>query len=707
MSHQEDHSFQPHDYLRILKRRKALFFGVLLFTFAAVLLGHWAQPKVDTTTPIAFRSELKLLVTPPSTENQVGESENLTTWFASEQLLKQLLLSEELLSRVIDAGSLELDWQALRGAIAFAPSDPQNLWNDAWGSFMLELEVEADSPEESQEIAQLLSNEIVTYTQELGAREAIASRKLLEKMALKSKTQIEKAQRDIVAWRKANDVWDIDQLIEAQGARITNLENQRDAQQAKVTSLQQRVNQLESYKALSPQDLPRDIVELEQRSLTKGAAERARLTSELRNLRSVYTDQSHVVQEKRREYDEAMAEYAQDRRVFFDSLISQERKEMSEVQALADQFQAEILALKQDDNLAKGQAELQRLQYELASLRTSYEQIVEQINETKVLEQKKKHLANFTVVEKPQLGAAITLPGSKTNIQAVLGMAVFLSLMAAAGATALVETFARSNHMRTQIEALGLPILGTIPKIDTSKIDGHRFMADQPDTIFAERFRSLIVNILRMDKKVHKILVTSCWPEEGKSLVSVNLALGFGRFGMKVFLADGDLRRPFLTKYFKKEKDPGLRQFLTEELPLVELSQPTDLDNVNILPAGLGDDNAAELLMGKKSLAPLVDDSDQKLLIIDSSPLSVCSDSIMLSDDVDGVILVVNGRHFEGRPELDHVIELEEQGVPVLGLVLNNVKETELGYGFSDYTKVSQSYYGQKKPSVLNKLFRR
>ena len=51
--------------------------------------------------------------------------------------------------------------------------------------------------------------------------------------------------------------------------------------------------------------------------------------------------------------------------------------------------------------------------------------------------------------------------------------------------------------------------------------------------------------------------------------------------------------------------------------------------------------------------------------MVDSPPLSVCSDTVQMSDQVDGVILVISSEHWQGDAELEHVLSLEDQGVKI------------------------------------------
>lgn len=688
-------------YFKAFQRRKALFILIFLLVFGSTVAGVSMREK-PPDLPTMYLSSTEILVTPPAPSDVPKETESLNTWFASEKLFKQLILSEDVLTRVKKKLSTPAELDELRGAIAIAPTEQGDDLVNLWDSFLVRVDVETLDSERSQEIAEVLTKEVIEYTQELAAREVIASRKALEKMALNSKKAMEEAQRQIIDWRKQNDVWDIDQLVEAQGSRIAELEARREDQKQMLMEERKRLAELTSYENGQVENLPWEVVSLKSAELSKLSEERNRLRAELDQLRKVYTDSNQRVQEKLKEYGESEAAYSYERQSLVSSLVQSQAAKVAETEATLQMIDRSLLKLKNDQSLADSQVELQQLKNNLENHRLNLQNLTDQINEARVQEQKQRHLAAFTVVQKPQPGTPIALPMDQSKgFESLLG-ALVLGLAAASLCTYGAEFFAVGMRLRPQVEKnLGLPILGSLPRLNEEQSDSVSIVEDSPDALISERFRSIVVNLIRQEKKINKVLVTSCWPGEGKSFVSINLATALARFDLSVTLLDGDLRRPRLSQDLDKLESPGFRQFLKRELPLEELAVSTEVENLNFLPAGTGSENSAELLARMRSLDPLAGDDEGRFMVIDSSPLSVCSDSVQMADQVDGIILVIGAEQWEGEAEVEHVLNLEDQGVKVLGVVLNGVHERELHYGYKSYLS---RYYETERKSPKKKL---
>lgn len=694
-------------FLKTLKRRRWIFLGTTIVTICAILVGHLARPIPEAPIPI-FKSASKLLVTPPTPSIDDGTGESLQTWFASEQLLRQLVLSEEVLTRVKKSTDFPGEWQELRSAVTLAPSAEGHEWGDLWQSFLIDLSVEAEQPELSQLLANALVREFINYTQELAAREVIASRQLLERMARVNKKKIEDFQQKIVEWRKQNDVWDIDQLIEAQGQRIAELNSKREDKLQKLAELRQEITELDAYQEGRKENLPWEVVSLDS-NLNQLAQARALEHQKLQKLRKLYTDQNSQVVEQLEAYQNSHNAYLKERRVLVNSLRQSRQAKAAEVLAVVRRIEGDLRALKNDKNLANSQVELEQLKRQLQSYQNNYEDLANQINTARVTEQKRRHLAAFTIVEKPLPGILTNPPeGSQGQVQIVLA-SLLIGVIVGGVTTITVDHFFLGVRLRPQVEAmLGLPVLGMLPRLDESLANDWAargfeptkrgktkpgtgvLVHEEPNSLAAERFRSLIIQLMRLEEPPRRILVASCWPGEGKSLVCANLAAALTRFGVKVSLVDGDLRRPNLTHVFGVEGQPGFRQYLRDGVPAEELTVPVALKNVTFLPAGEGSENAAELLAEKRSLECLVGGDEDRFLLIDSPPLSVCSDSVLLSDETDGVLLVINSSHWDGQAEVEYVQSLEDHGIPILGLVLNGVHPSELSHG---YLNRYQKYY--------------
>jgi polysaccharide biosynthesis transport protein len=212
----------------------------------------------------------------------------------------------------------------------------------------------------------------------------------------------------------------------------------------------------------------------------------------------------------------------------------------------------------------------------------------------------------------------------------------------------------------------------------------------------AEAYRALRTSVLlaAAGRPPKTILVTSSQPGEGKTTTVVNTAICLSQLGAKVLLIDADMRRPRVHKAFGIKNRRGLSTYLSSEVRLRDLIQATSLPNLWILPSGLVPPNSADLVSSEKfryMLAKLSQHYDH--ILIDTPPVHSVTDPVILSRQVDGVMLVVHGGK-STREMVRHARqELVNVGAKIFGVVLNNVNVEDNGYEYYYH----RYYYGQQK----------
>jgi capsular exopolysaccharide synthesis family protein len=188
---------------------------------------------------------------------------------------------------------------------------------------------------------------------------------------------------------------------------------------------------------------------------------------------------------------------------------------------------------------------------------------------------------------------------------------------------------------------------------------------------------------------------------EGKTSTATNLAMSFAQRQGPVLIIDADMRRPSVAKTLGVANERGLSSFLTGAHSLDEvLIQYERTPNLWILPAGPRPPDPAELLSSHMMDATLKDLQKRfTQIVIDSPPLLLVTDAVILSATVDGVILVVaSGTTARGALTRAHRI-LENAGSRVLGMVLNKVDMRFDTYYGSYYGPYHQSYYDEASVS--------
>jgi capsular exopolysaccharide synthesis family protein len=164
------------------------------------------------------------------------------------------------------------------------------------------------------------------------------------------------------------------------------------------------------------------------------------------------------------------------------------------------------------------------------------------------------------------------------------------------------------------------------------------------ESLGAEKFRFLSVRLrqLQQTRPIKKLLITSTIPEEGKSMVSGNLAAVLARKKQqKVLLLEGDLRRPVLGSRFGLGKLPGLTEWLQEQPAAMTSIYRLEGTGLWFLPAGKPADNPLELMQSGR-LSHLMDQlaSWFDWVIIDSPPVLPLADTSLWMRLADGILLV-------------------------------------------------------------------
>lgn len=188
----------------------------------------------------------------------------------------------------------------------------------------------------------------------------------------------------------------------------------------------------------------------------------------------------------------------------------------------------------------------------------------------------------------------------------------------------------------------------------------------------------------------HLIMLASAMPGDGKTFTSINLALSLAQEkDISVVLVDADVAKPHISKIFHVEDEPGLLDVLRDErLDIESVVLPTDIPGMSILPAGKASDTATELLASARMqhiVAVLGARDPNRIVLFDSPPLLLTSESRVLSTVVGQIVLVVRAGVTPQRAVLD-AIDLLGEGKSV-NLVLNQSDEN----GPQGYYE----YYGQ------------
>lgn len=214
----------------------------------------------------------------------------------------------------------------------------------------------------------------------------------------------------------------------------------------------------------------------------------------------------------------------------------------------------------------------------------------------------------------------------------------------------------------------------------------------------AEAYKLIRTNILFLlaQKNGNVIAISSSGANEGKSTTAVNVAIAFSQLGGKVLLVDGDLRRSSVHKKLKIENEDGLSNVLVNFSKISTAVQHLN-DNLDILTAGPIPPNPSEML-GSANFESFVNEAKEiyDYVIIDTPPINIVSDALVIAPRTDGLVLVVRD-NVTPYDAVQHTIEaVEFANINILGTIMNGVNSRgNKRYTYRKYSKYSKySRYG-------------
>jgi capsular exopolysaccharide synthesis family protein len=378
----------------------------------------------------------------------------------------------------------------------------------------------------------------------------------------------------------------------------------------------------------------------------------------------------------------------------------------AEVERLGLEQQAIALTNNQQDYKRK-QKFLPRLEQHLVAIerdkliaQTTYEGLLKALQEIQISEN--QNIGNVRIVATAPLPKEPIAPRKVFN----LAVGILLGSLLGIGTALLLE--ALDTSIKTVQEAKDIfkyTVLGNIPFLkDAEKVSRKGLERPTPDLVVRDNPRSSVSESYRMlqanlkflssDHRVQVFVVTSSIPKEGKSTVVANLALALAELGNRVLIIDADLRRPSQHQVWELPNTVGLSNVLVEQQGWATAIRQED-DHLDILTAGVIPPNPVPLI-DSRHMAVLLEKFHQAYdyILIDSPPLAVAADALLLGKMTDGILLVTRPGLVDTGSAQSSKETLEKSGQKVLGLVINGViPENEPDSYYYYYAK---DYYGDE-----------
>lgn len=318
----------------------------------------------------------------------------------------------------------------------------------------------------------------------------------------------------------------------------------------------------------------------------------------------------------------------------------------------------------------------------------------------------------FTIVQRALAPVGPFAPQPLRN--AIL--AVIVGLVLGVGLAFLLDYLDKRIKDEKALEKeLGVPVLASVPSVGgrwrTGK-NGRRSVrpigfSTHPSLL--EPFRTLRSSLQYFSvEKQHPIwLITSGLPQEGKTVTTINLGLSLALSGKRVIILEADLRRPMVHEYLEVDQNQGLSNVLAGTRQLAQVLQVVKADhfvppegrrrqgeedagllqrNLYAMTSGPLPPNPAELLASDRmakiiqELAGMVD-----CLLIDTPPVLMVSDALVLARHADGVILAARLDSTTRDEARETRSILGRAGIRVIGVVAGGMKRSPAYYGKRGY----------------------
>jgi succinoglycan biosynthesis transport protein ExoP len=262
----------------------------------------------------------------------------------------------------------------------------------------------------------------------------------------------------------------------------------------------------------------------------------------------------------------------------------------------------------------------------------------------------------------------------------LLAIGVLVSFLGGAGVALGLEAGDRTFRRPEQIEELtGVPVLAMVPQV-RSRTATTQVLRD-PISPYSEALRRLFVGIelteAAMSPKL--LLFSSATPAEGKSVMVASLGRLLASNGKRVLVIDCDWRRPKLHQLFRCSNSKGLSDLLSDEQAVLnDCVHRDDASGVDVMPAGFWDPRSAHL-MSSDRMAELLRllSSAYDVILLDSPPVLVTADALVLSRLVEKVVFLVRWGHTRQDVVMEGLKQLLDAQADVAGIAVSRVVVNE------------------------------
>lgn len=563
---------------------------------------------------------------------------------------------------------------ALAGMIRIAPIRATKL---------VDVVVTSENPSMAMRIANAVARIYVRLNLERRKEQTAGGADWLREELVRAETQMKTAQEALQRFKEEHQMVSLEERQNVVVQRLRQLSTTATEAQTGRVAAEAELREIE--RALAAGRRPEELSQVQTRGLipalrTQLAEKEATLVEQ----RQIYGASHPTIQQLEKEIETLRGQIRQEA----EKIVSTVRLEYATTRA-------------REQELQEVQGEQERLILELNRLELEYTNLIREADLRTTLHQSlAKRLKELEVAESVQsnnvrLIAEAELPEAPVapNRRRIVMTNVLLGLLLGGAVAFLREALVTTVRSRKDVETLlNLPFLGRVLRVKQGRVRRGQlpFILKQPESSVAESLRAIrtTLEFLLPEAACHRLVITSSLPQDGKSLVSANLAISLQEMGRRTVVIDADMRRPSLFRAFQVPLEPGLSTYLQGQATPEEIVRESAVaPGVTIITSGAVPARPADLLATPR-MAQLLETVQASFayIVIDTPPLLAVADATILSRVVDSAILVIRA----GRTGRDAALaarqQLAQAPLKFLGVLLNDVRaESEYGYRYSYY----------------------
>ena len=562
-------------------------------------------------------------------------------------------------------------------------------------AYVITVGFQSDDPEESALVANALAEAYLDDRIEAKRRSLSETAENLRRSVEEMGAWIKSTEREIDDFRAQSDLYAVEGASPAE-QRYNTLSQQLTEARLELTNAQARLSQAdEAVRNGKALDSLREVQTSQVISSLR--SQESEIKREIADLNTRFGDNHPVMTNKTAELSDVRQSINRE----IDRIVDQLQLEATVAENRFNTIRAQVEAAQGD--LASSQAtriRLNELERDAEAPRRVYETMLERYQRAR---EQEKILADSARI----IGKA-TVPDAPSNVSGLLllGFTAAGSCAAGVGLAFLLEARRPGFSNALEVEqALGYPVICMVPLVHQSnraKKSNNRWQVFSAYGL-TEAIRSLVYAVLTKSDTQGKengkiVAITSSFPDEGKSTISLSLARQAGFSGLRTLLIEGDLRKPGLRETLKTiNATYGLVHLLRATVNDAYECIATEPDSGVDIMLGFGPAEDAFTLLRSDRMAQLLDGvrSRYDLVIIDCAPIMAVSETRSLVDLADQSVFVVRWRSTERTAAKTAIRDLERMDASIAGIVLNQVDLKEhLKYEDADRLAYQEKYQG-------------